>query len=39
VAHGRASALKQIRQILERFPQERFVRSALATANELWVDG
>lgn len=35
VAHGRESALKQIRQMLEDFPQEHFVRSALATANEL----
>ncbi len=36
IAHGRESALKQIRQMLEDFPQERFVRSALANANELF---
>ncbi len=39
LAHGREPALKQIRQMLEGFPQERFVRSALANANELRCDG
>jgi hypothetical protein len=38
VAHGKESALKQIRQMLEDFPQERFVKSALANANQLWRD-
>lgn len=38
VAHGKESALKQIRQMFEDFPQERFVKSALANANELWGD-
>ena len=36
--HGRESALKQIRQILDNFPQERHVRSALATTAEFWCD-
>lgn len=39
VGQGRESALKQIRQMLEHFPQERFVKSALANANELWRNG
>ncbi|MBP6646482.1 MAG: hypothetical protein KA207_11535 [Burkholderiaceae bacterium] len=38
VAHGRESALKQIRLILDDFPQERFVRSALVNTAELWSD-
>jgi hypothetical protein len=38
VAHGKESALKQIRQMLEDFPQERFVKNALANANQLWRD-
>ncbi len=38
VAQRRESALKQIRQMLEDFPQERFVRSALANYTELWRD-
>ena len=36
IAQRKAVALKQIRQMLEGFPQERFVRSALADENELW---
>jgi len=38
VVQRRESALKQIRQMLEDFPQERFVRSALANDKELWRD-
>ncbi len=34
-AHGTASALERIRQMLEGFPQERFVRGALANASGL----
>ena len=34
-AHGTASALEHIQQILNRFPQERFVRGALAKASGL----
>ena len=37
-AQGKAVALKQIRQMLEGFPKERFVRGALAHAIELWLD-
>ena len=37
-AHGKAAALKQIRQMLEGFPKERFVRGALVHAIELWRD-
>ena len=36
ILQSRASALKQIRQMLEDFPQERFVRSVLVNANELF---
>jgi tetratricopeptide (TPR) repeat protein len=38
VVQRRESALKQIRQMLEDFPQERFVRSSLANDKELWCD-
>jgi len=34
-AQGTASALARIQQILDDFPQERFVRGALAKANGL----
>ena len=34
-AQGTASALESIQQILDRFPQERFVRGALAKASGL----
>ena len=34
---GRELALKLIRQILQDFPQELFVRESLAYAKELWI--
>lgn len=37
-AQCKVAALQRIRQVLEGFPQERFVRTALADANELWCD-
>jgi len=38
-AHGKEAAQAQIRQMLAGFPQERFVRGALARADGLWRDG
>lgn len=38
LAQCKEATLKQIRQMLEGFPQERFVRGALANAIELWRD-
>lgn len=35
---GRESALKRIRQMLDGFPEERFVRGALTNSTELWCD-
>jgi hypothetical protein len=36
--NGKDAILKKIRQMLAGFPQERFVRAALADASELWRD-
>ena len=36
IAQAKESVLKRIRQMLENFPQERFVRDALANTSELW---
>jgi hypothetical protein len=36
--NGKDAILKRIRQMLEGFPKERFVRGALADASELWRD-
>ncbi|MFZ4539233.1 hypothetical protein [Propionivibrio sp.] len=36
IAQCRDIALKKLRIMIEGFPQERFVRGALARAEELW---